>query len=622
MMKKIQKQIFSLSLLVCLVSVSSSCLNSYLDKSPDSGLSEEEVFSKYKNFKSFVDGIYDGEDTKMKGFYPMQFTINAHKFTIDALTDICDMGRRSGDANGKQGDSETVSKEIGYQKGSGKETGKIYFGWKIIRKCNIVISKIDMLQDATETEKNDLLAQAYFIRAYVNFDIYRFYGAVPYVDKVLGADDEWDLPEIGDYEFLSKVAEDFQTAADLFNAAGKMRRDPNGNLNASDQNRPSGCAALALKARALLYAASPLNNPDNDKSRWEAAAKANWEAILSAKENGYDLLPFSNYTSNYYGTRHTNEQLWSIGLTMYYPSLETIAPYPFYGGTTASGRCPTQNFVDKFETIDGYALNTETQREIATAVGSYYEQNPFVKRDPRFDIAVVYNQKPVTVYNVNNGAITPASLYVNEDGSIPAGSLIKKREGATDGVSETFYYEVKIVGGPYQNTKQTLTLSDPVIRLAELYLNYAEAVFEAYGSSSSKVEGATLTSVEALNVVRNRANMPDVRSEYLSDPEVYRSRIKNERTVELCFEGDHYYCDIRRWKDAPAIGRGKLYGLRAVKLNAGYDTSIYPTGFRYDRFELPDNRQITWTDSDGMYWVQFNTSTLIKMKNYTPKPKW
>ena len=109
--------------------------------------------------------------------------------------------------------------------------------------------------------------------------------------------------------------------------------------------------------------------------------------------------------------------------------------------------------------------------------------------------------------------------------------------------------------------------------------------------------------------------------EYLENPETYRQRIKNERTVELSFEGYHYYCDIRRWKDAPEIGRSKLYGMRATKLNAGYDAAKYPTGFRYDRFELPANRQIAWKN-DGMYYIQFDTKDLIKMKNYTPKMAW
>ena len=219
------------------------------------------------------------------------------------------------------------------------------------------------------------------------------------------------------------------------------------------------------------------------------------------------------------------------------------------------------------------------------------------------DICIVYNQK-----DISSGGYGKASLYVNENGSLPSGSLLQKKSGSSDGVTETYYYECKRIGGPYQAT-QNVTLTDPIIRLGELYLNYAEAAFEAYGSYDGKVPGSSITSQEAIDIIRNRAGMPGIREEYLASPEIYRMRIKNERTI------------IRRWKDAPEIGRSKLYGLRATKLNAGYDSSKYPTGFKYDRFELPANRQIAWKN-DGMYYIPFDNKDLIKMKNYTPKMAW
>lgn len=99
------------------------------------------------------------------------------------------------------------------------------------------------------------------------------------------------------------------------------------------------------------------------------------------------------------------------------------------------------------------------------------------------------------------------------------------------------------------------------------------------------------TALYALNKVRDRVGMPAVLDTYTTDKDALRPRIKNERTVELCFEGYHYFCDIRRWKDAPSIHRTRLTGMRVTKLKAGA-TAQYPTGFRYERFELPSNRQI------------------------------
>lgn len=621
-MKKISRITIALAALLSMLPLATSCLNEYLDRSPESGLSEDEVFTKYANFKSFFYAVYTGSNSKIRAYHPLTFAFNNKKFTFEGLTDMCDMARLTDSQKIKLGDGEAAKWIVGYNTGvSGKEAAKVTYAWKIIRICNVTIQKIDMLQDATEEQKEDLLAQAYFIRAYVNFEIFRFYGAIPYVDKVLGADDEWDLPAIDENEFLHKVADDFQTAADHFKAAGLMRRDPAsgaGHLAATDQDKPNGVAAYAMKGRALLYAASPLNNPNGEKKRWEEAAEANAEAIDIALEYGFELLPLSEYTQNFNGTNYSNEQLWaySPGQFKFNDSkLQAFVGYVFSQDAYSSAQCPTQNFVDKFETKDGYALNTEADRQKAALNSSYNEQNPYINRDPRFDFTVVYNQK-----DLSSGGYGKASLYILPNGSLPSGSLLQKKSGSSDGVTETYYYECKRMGGPYQKSNY-VTLTDPIIRLGELYLNYAEAAFEAYGSPEGKCPDASMTSLDALNTIRERVGMPDLKEEYLSDNELYRSRIKNERTVELCFEGYHYYCDIRRWKDAPAIGRSTLYGMRATKLDAGYDAAAYPTGFKYERIELDKKRQIAWKN-DGMYYIQFQNSDIIKMKNYTPKMAW
>lgn len=596
-----------------------SCLGSYLDKAPDSGLSENEVFSKYANFKSYFYSVYNGANFNIKAHYPLWFAGNNQKFTMEALTDMCDMSRLQRTQPVKQGDGANAIWTIGYNSDSASKTAKVSYTWKVIRVCNMAISKIDMLQDATDREKTDLLAQAYFVRAYAHFELFRLYGAFPYIDKVLGANDEWDLPRPSDYDFITKVAADYAKAAELFDDAGLMRRDPAsgaGHLAAVDQDKPNGVAALAMRGRALLYAASPLSNPEGDMTRWQVAAEANWEALSTALLYGYDLLSQADYTKNFYGTKYTNEHLWTYtsGSTSNYNNdrVQAFVGYPFTNNAFSSAQCPTQNFVDKFETAGGYPLNTEEERIAAASAGQYNEQNPYTNRDPRFKVVVIYNQKELRGYGA-------ASLYVNENGSLPSGSLLQKKEGSQDGVSETFYYEQKRTGNLSNKGEQNVLLTDPIIRLAEVYLNYAESANEAYGPDG-KPAGATLSALEALNTVRARVSMPEVLDAYTSSADALRPRIKNERAVELCFEGYHYYCDIRRWKDAPAIGRTTLYGMRATKLDSG-PTAEYPTGFRYERFALPSSRQIAW-ENDGMYYIQFQNSDLLKMKNYVPNQSW
>ena len=94
--------------------------------------------------------------------------------------------------------------------------------------------------------------------------------------------------------------------------------------------------------------------------------------------------------------------------------------------------------------------------------------------------------------------------------------------------------------------------------MGELYLNYAEAANEAYGPQYRCTQMPSMTAVQAINVIRNRIGQPDVLAQFKADKDIFRSRIKNERTIELCFEG-HYYHDIRRWKDAPVVMAGPAY---------------------------------------------------------------
>lgn len=618
-MNKIKKLVCNAVLLVCTVFGATGCLNEYLDRAPDAGLTETEVFTKYANFKSYFFSVYNGSGFNIRCHYPLHWCMNSQKLTLEELTDMCDKTRIQRAQPIKLGTGSEATHWIGYAEADANypNNAKVPNSWKCIRVCNMAIEKAEMIQDCTEAERNDLIGQAYFVRAFCHFELFRLYGSLPYIDKVLGANDEWDVVPDDDYVFLQKCAKDYQTAYEYFDKAGKVRRDPAsgaGNLADTDQDKPNGVAALAMKSRVLLYAASPLNNPGNDVKRWEDAAEAAAVALKEALAQGYVLLTKENYSKNFWGNRYTNEQLWaySTGSTTNYnaATIQSFVGYSFSNNSYAAGQCPTQNFVDKFETADGWPLNTEAQRAAATAAGKYNEQDPYTNRDPRFENTVVYNQCTFQGYS-------PVSLYINPDGSKPAGSLLTYPQSASDGITETFYYERKRTGPLSNKGNQNVMLTDPIIRLAEVYLNYAEAANEAWGPSG-KAPSATLTALEAVNVIRARVEMPEVLAEYCSSKEVFRDRIKNERTVELCFEGNHYFCDIRRWMDAPAIGRSTLYGMRATKVDVSAD---YPTGFKYERFALPANRQIAWKN-DGMYWFRFQDSDLLKMSNYTPKMDW
>lgn len=604
---------------VLLILLLGSCVEDYLDKAPESGLTPDDVFSKYENFKKFFDGIYEGNKLdgttwrayNIKNAYSLYFDFWDQKYTMESLTDMSDMGRVMDAQVIKSGQISAIINKMTYDPSRRPILGSMF---SIIRKCNTTLKNIGMLKDASPVDINDFKGQAHFIRAFAHFELFRLWGPMPYLTTVMDQDDEWDIPRLSKRETLIRIAMDMDSAASYFEKADLMRRDPGpgvaGHLNNPEQKRPTGVAAKAFKARALLYAASPLNN-EKGNIDWEDAAKANWEAIQIAEKYGYELLSLDDYKKNYIGTTYSNEQLWAwyAGTKAYNAGdLNGQMNGVFGGGKTGwSGECPTQNTVDKFETKWGEPLNTPADRQAATAAGHYSEQDPYKDRDPRFYIDIIYNTAPVPGYG--NAKI----YYETKDGAAVYGQLLDQSYA---GITRTGYYERKTWGEQSVNNKTTPQYTDPLIRLGELYLNYAEAANEAYGPNGA-APGASMTAMQALNRIRTRAGMPNVLPAYATSKDKLRDRIKNERTIELCFEGGHYYHDIRRWKDAPKVMGGTLYRMDVEKVPV---STTYPTGFKYTRMPLSADRQTRW--KEAMYYLPFNTEDMYKMKNFVPNEVW
>lgn len=607
-----------------------SC-DDYLDKAPESGVTEEEVFSKYENFMKYFDGIYNGKlndltrptqtatsdgDFNIKCAYPLFWSIGNQKSTWEMMTEIADQGRDQTAHAFKRGNYMQYS--FIYTYAGFRPILRAMF--IVIRRANMSLEKIDMLQDASQQDIDDIKGQAYFMRGYAHFMLHKTWGPMPYITKVLGATDQWDLERLKPYEHLIHIAADFDTAAYYFNKAELMRRDnpvPGlpGHLTHPNMFRPNGCAALAMKGRALLYAASPLNIGNNNAQKaWEDAAIANWEALQAALQYGYELLPPASYKQSFVGAQYSNEQIWGYyhGTGAYNASTKQwIICGPMAANKTAnSPECPTQNGVDKFETKWGDPLNTAADRQAATALGHYLEQDPYKNRDPRFYVAIMYNGAPIPGYG------TADLSYEMINGNAKYSELLDPDYA---GISYTGYYSMKRWGGESTKNRISPAMTDPLMRLAELYLNYAEAANEAWGPTGA-APGADKTAVGAINVIRNRFDMVPVQDRFISNKDIFRDRIKNERFVELCYEGFHYFFDIRRWMDAPRTMTEGIVGMDIEKLPTGYDVSVYPTGYRYTRKLLPPNRQSVW--KDAMYYFAFDLEDMQKMKNFVPNEIW
>jgi starch-binding outer membrane protein, SusD/RagB family len=587
-----------------------SCIKDYLDKAPESGLSSDAVFTKFENAKKYFDFVFNPEvyGDNSGVFMTSELSItNQGSLDYDCVTDFCDAGR--------------VMWWV-YQKWGPLGDNNVHFGpiipafFQNIRIANTFLQNVGMLTDGKQEDIDDLIGQAHFVRAFCHFELFRFWGAMPYITKPIGPYDQWDIPRLSKRETCRQIALDMDTAFTYFEKAGKIRRDPIaggvGHLNAPDQKYPNGCTAKAMKGRALLYAASPLN--DGTVEDWQDAAIANWEAIQIAEEYGYTLLSAANYKDNYTGTKYTNEMLWGhYWGTLDYSTLDvnkqSMNAVFANNKTSNSGLCPTQGTVDLWETKWGDPLNTQADRDAATALGHYNEQDPFVNRDPRFYIDIIYNTAPIPGYGT-------AKIYFETVNGVTTYSELDDR--SYRGVTRTGYYQRKIWGGQSVKNPIEPDYTCPMIRLGELYLNYAEAANEAYGPNIA-APGATMTAVQAINTIRGRwaaSELAPVQAQFTGSTEDFRPRIKNERKVELSFEA-HYFFDIRRWKDAPVTMAGPLMGNLAEKVPVD---ATYPTGYKYTRLPLSDDRQCRWYDAK--YYLPFKSSDYYKMKNFDPGQPW
>ena len=604
-----------------------SCVScNFLDVDPELGITEDEVFSTYKNYKLYFDYIYF-KDSSINKYniheaYPMFMDFNTRRFAFVSTTDAADAGRLL------RAQQEVKAGKLAQETCGDFTINSDYRPFvtamfKIIRIANRSIENIDRLTNAKPAEKADIIGSAYFARAYAHFALCRFMGGMPYIAE--SQKDDWDLPRLSNHETYTLAAQDFYKAYEYLKEAGKMRRDARpgqaGHLAAADMDRASGCAALALRARALMYAASPLSNQNGDED-WRVAAEACGLAIKVAKEWGYDLLPKAQYTDNFFGKESTNETLWGYchQVKGNNTSLSSILAYPQSYYNNGSGICPTQNFVDKYETADGYPLNTAADRAAAIARGSYKEQDPYSNRDPRFDLTILHDGSTTPyVEGTVNIYFDPVSVSYPSTNISSTTSKFGGEWGANDGTkgySNTGYYLRKQWRGSRGDKDVSYVLLDPLVRLGEMYLSYAECVNEAYGPHD-RTQSLETTAVEAVNLIRTRIGMPELRSEYTGSKDAFRERVRNERNVELAFEGNHYYYDIRRWKIAPQTMTQVLEGMYIESCAV---STQYPKGRKYERKPIPANRQGTW--KDYMYYWPLPDTEADKLVNFKNNERW
>ncbi len=374
--------------------------------------------------------------------------------------------------------------------------------------------------------------QAKVLRAYYFFELARRYGDIPMPLTMLTAEEANMIEKTPFDEVIDFIVTECDEAA-------KNLPDTYVGLLDDETGRVTRGFALAVKTKALLYAASPLHNPSGDKSKWE-------KAVAAAKEimdlNVYRLDPdekANNYTSQ--------EVIFAI-MRSESSSFELYNfPVRFTEGqrTYISGSYPTQNLVDAFQTANGYDITLGSDGW-QTSDPDFDITKPYEGRDPRFARAILADGmsfKGTTIETFVGGKDYSATR--NDLGS-PTGYYLRRYIQE----STSFTPENTVT-----NKHQWI-----VYRYAEALLTYAEALNEYMGDPTSTGGDFTISALDALNMVRANAGMPDVAATTQSD---FREAVRREWRVEFAFE-DHRFWDVRRW-DIGQATQGQIDGVEITR---------------------------------------------------------
>ena len=411
-----------------------------------------------------------------------------------------------------------------------------------------------------------------FLRAYFYFELLRAYGDVPLVTTTLTNAQANNIERTPASQIVQFIVDELDEVAPHLPVSYLTEVE-------SEIGRATRVAAYALKARTLLYAASPLFNPSGDQSKWADAAEACKFILDNASTWG---LKLSAYGSLWGHDAFFNPEL-IFGLGRGENNSFEMANYPVGVENGSSGNCPTQSLVDQYE----YQDNGETFGQRYPGNINLAAEDPYEGLDPRFALTVVKNGDEWPTNGSQKKAIE----------TFTGGFNAAPKYGATP----TGYYLKKYVDGSCVTTADNQTTRRHtwiLFRLAEIYLDYAEAVFHATGSADDPTYG--MTANEAVNVLRSRADiqMPP----FTEDGEAWVKRYERERLVELAFE-NHRFWDVRRWKKGPQY-------FKSVQV-ASISSSLQLT-------RTTVNRQ--WDDK--YYFYPIPQSELKKNPNLTQNQGW
>lgn len=511
------KKVFVLYILIAVARIITGCNKNYLDLTPTDRVSNEAILGDSSLFEAYVVNRYMGIkiiDKEGEGTQP-GFG-RAFEYSMwSSNTDESIYNNDDGSWLIQRG--QIAPENLG---NAGAFWGRSYRG---IRDCNYALNNIASVS-MSQQHKDRLTGELKFIRAYRYQDLIRNYGGVVLVgDTVYGLNDNLVAASVFQ---RSSIKDCIAYAVAELTAAAQLLPADNGSGWAL--GRATKGAALALKARLLLYAASPLYNTGT----WAdaaAAAKAVMDLNKYAIQSDYASLFIDQAMSS-------NEIIFGRQYLITVPHVRMEIANGPNGYNGWAGNTPLQNLVDAYQMDNG--------KNITDAGSGYDAQNPYVNRDKRFYATILYNG---------------ASYRGSTIETFTPGGKDSKDGPSNWNASKTGYYLRKFmndnnpIDNPWSSTGQQPWL---YMRYAEVLLNYAEAQNEAVGPDASVYQ--------AVNQVRQRAsvNQPALVTG-LSQSQM-RDAIRKERQVELAFE-EHRFYDVRRWMIADVVENATAAGITITK---------------------------------------------------------
>ena len=581
-MKKVIKQYIYIGVAALAFSLGQTSCTDYLDKTADSDVNPDMAFMNFQNFQGFVEEAYNCIPNKESNFWCCTFNWGEDELMNTGggdshVTAHFDLGDYR---NWYDNDQSYLHRTAGSLSSTSNDkfAHSLEHAWYVIRKMNLGLENIDKLTNATQEEKNFIKGQLLFMRAWWHLEQMIYFGGLPYVDHVIAADGPFDLPRLSFQEAAQRAAADFRAAADLLPDNWDNTTVGKNNLGKNNLRITKVCA-LGYMGKALLWAASPLNelgaqtgaSKNGNTYIYNAtlaqqAADALGEAISDLGKSPYALAEYKysniydhvadeNSSSNFSDIFRTTGQGWRMP-----GSVEAImrGPMPDINGSNwnfaklwgpkvnnlvehdAIIHMPTANYIN-------YAYGMANGLPITDPESGFDPSHPFKNRDPRFYHDIIFDG--FKFLNTTPAAADAGFQYMEMftgGNMVPTGDPARSADG-----SRTGYFCQKLV--PHQCNKYdgmynwggALQTYLPYMRVADLYLMYAEACAAA-GGSTYKSGKCSLNAVDAINILRDRVGAGHVAEKLLGDRNKFMDEVRRERACELAFEGFRWN-DLQRW---------------------------------------------------------------------------